>query len=148
MMKTFLTLILTGLISLSMAQPPQDGSRLESAKIGLITQRLNLSSDQAQQFWPLYNELNQKKKDLKVERAKAAMDLQLSSISDERARELIGLNLDIKQRDLDLEKEYMAKFQKVLSPKQTLQLIKVEEDFRKMLLQKFRERQQRQGGGR
>ena len=56
--------------------------KLESAKIGIITDRLNLTSDQAQQFWPLYNELSIKRKDLNVEMAKARLDLTHSSMND------------------------------------------------------------------
>ncbi|MCZ6521527.1 MAG: hypothetical protein O6848_08550 [Bacteroidetes bacterium] len=125
-------------------------ARLKSAKIGIITERLNLSSKQAQTFWPLYNELNSKKKELKIELAKAKIDIQHSELNDENANAIIELYLNNQQKELDLDREYMEKFKEVITPKQVVQLIKVEEDFKKMILQKLRERQQNRrpsGGG-
>jgi len=150
-MKHLLTISLIFLAFMAQAQRPDQNPRLESAKIGLITERLNLSSEQAQQFWPVYNELGERKKDLRRERAQATIGLDRNNISDSEARDLINRSMELKQRELDLEKEYAQKFQEVITPQQVLQLVKVEEDFRKFLLQKFRERQQQQnrgGGGR
>ena len=131
------------------AQQRDIQARLESAKIGIITERLNLSTRQAQNFWPLYNELSNKKKELKIELAKAKIDIQHSELNDENANAILELYLNNKQKELDLEREYMGKFKEVITPKQAVQLIKVEEDFKKMILQKLRERQQnrRPGGG-
>lgn len=132
------------------AQQRDFKARLESAKIGIITERLNLSSKQAQIFWPLYNELNSKKKELKIELAKAKIDIQHSELNDENANAIIELYLNNQQKELDLDREYMEKFKEVITPKQVVQLIKVEEDFKKMILQKLRERQQNRrpsGGG-
>jgi len=131
------------------AQQRDIQARLQSAKIGIITERLNLSSKQAQTFWPLYNELNSKKKELKIELAKAKIDIQHSELNDENANAIIELYLNNQQKEVDLDREYMEKFKEVITPKQVVQLIKVEEDFKKMILQKLRERQQnrRPGGG-
>jgi len=130
------------------AQQRDIQARLQSAKIGIITERLNLSSKQAQTFWPLYNELNSKKKELKIELAKAKIDIQHSELNDENANAIIELYLNNQQKEVDLDREYMEKFKEVITPKQVVQLIKVEEDFKKMILQKLRERQQnRRPGG-
>ena len=40
---------------------PEDREKLESAKIAFITNRLTLTSDQAKDFWPIYNEFERKK---------------------------------------------------------------------------------------
>ena len=34
---------------------PREGGRLETFKIAYLTRKLNLSIDEAQKFWPLYN---------------------------------------------------------------------------------------------
>jgi len=53
-MKRFLLLIILAfsfLIGLA-----QNGSRLEALKIAYITKRLDLSPEEAQKFWPIYNQ--------------------------------------------------------------------------------------------
>ena len=69
MKKIFLVLLLFPVISI--AQNRQGGGggdrlqKIHSAKIGMITERLNLTPEQAPQFWAVFNEYENKKIDLK-----------------------------------------------------------------------------------
>jgi hypothetical protein len=47
-------LISTGLFAQDDKQP-KDGSKIEALKIAYLTQRLNLTTEEAQKFWPVYN---------------------------------------------------------------------------------------------
>ena len=40
--------------------------QIEAARIGMITERLGLSPDQAQRFWPMYNEFSQKRQQIRL----------------------------------------------------------------------------------
>ena len=54
--------------SIATAQPREKrdrDERIESMRIAYITDRLDLSPTESQQFWPLYNELQDKKRALK-----------------------------------------------------------------------------------
>src|SRR5215467_12986871 len=56
----FIIMVLLGLTAPSLAQddtgnPKNDGSRIEALKIGYLTKKLNLSTEEAQKFWPIYN---------------------------------------------------------------------------------------------
>ena len=60
-MKKFYTILLSMLFFHgAMAQDDQHGlGRLEAYKIAYLTKKLNLSPQEAQQFWPIYNKYQQ-----------------------------------------------------------------------------------------
>jgi len=53
-MKKYIYLVAI-IATISLNAMAQKGERLEAMKIGFITERLNLSSDEAKVFWPVYN---------------------------------------------------------------------------------------------
>lgn len=120
--------------------------KIQSARIGLITQRLNLTPEQAQKFWPVYNEYIQKKHELRQEIVASRQDVDRKNLSDEESRKVMDRSMDIKQKMLDLEKEYSIRLQQVITPQQILELYKAEEDFRRMILQRLKERREHAGG--
>lgn len=117
----------------------QDGGnpKLESAKIGLITNRLNLSAEQAAQFWPVYNEFDSKKKEIRKALRKLVVETNTLTTSDEKILANLRESLNLQQREVDLEREYMAKFLKVINVRQLAELYKAEQLFTSMLLKKL-----------
>lgn len=111
--------------------------KIESAKIGMITNRLNLTPDQAPQFWAVYNEYNAKKQEL---------NRRIRQLNNEPSRNNLNNNqlLDglrevnaTKQKLADLDDEYLNRFLKVISPAQVAELYKTEQVFNKMLLNRL-----------
>lgn len=43
-------------------KPGYDREKLSAAKIAFITQKLDITPDQAEQFWPLYNAFEDKRR--------------------------------------------------------------------------------------
>ena len=80
--------------------------KLNAAKIGLITQRLGLSPDQAEKFWPLYQEYAQKKKAIQYDITEIRKNYNRSNTSEEETRKVLNQGQEIKQKKLNLEKEY------------------------------------------
>jgi hypothetical protein len=50
-----------------MTKPRMEMERLESAKIGFLTQKLDLSPREAEKFWPVYNQYQKELKALAKE---------------------------------------------------------------------------------
>jgi len=46
---------------------PKVREKVEAARIGMITNRLGLTPDQAEKFWPIYREFIQKRQDMRQE---------------------------------------------------------------------------------
>ena len=65
-------------------------------------------------------------------------------MSDEQSQRLMELSLDIRQSEVNLEKEYTGKLRDVISAQQVLALRKAEDDFRKLILKRIEERQRQQ----
>ncbi len=110
-------------------------SQLDNARIAFFTSRLSLTQDQAQRFWPLYNdfitrrrELNRSGRPLKRE--------QIEALTDQQIRDNLTQTYATRQQELNLEKDYFDKFQKVLSLRQVAQLLAAERDFTREVIRR------------
>ena len=97
-----ITLLGTGVF----AQNPRAKEKIESARIGFITERLGLSPDQAERFWPLYHEYRMRNQDAVKGYRQLRTGVDPKVASDEESKRMVELEFDLKQRRLDLEKEY------------------------------------------
>ena len=63
---TFLAILLalTGLIQ-AQTKPQGDPQKVEALKISFITNKLNLTPEEAKLFWPIYNQYEDEKKALR-----------------------------------------------------------------------------------
>jgi hypothetical protein len=59
-------------------------------------------------------------------------------------KDLVELNLKIKQQELDLEKEYSRKMLNVIPAQKLTALKRAEDDFRRLLIQQIQQRQLQQ----
>lgn len=114
----------------ALAQNP-DRQKIESAKIALITNRLNLTPEQAPQFWAVYNEYSDKRKDINRQ-------LRRSGKPGGAAIEDLNESVELKQKLVDLEKDYNSRFLKVISAQQLQELHNTERMFNKMLIDQLR----------
>lgn len=135
-------LLLTGL---GYSQEISAREKIESARIALITERLGLSPEQAQKFWPLYNEFRQKNEGLKKEYEAAKAEINPQTATDEDKRKLLNLGLQLKERKVDLEKDYSQRMLRIISAQQMMSLRKAEDDFRRMILEQLQKRRLQQG---
>jgi len=120
-----------------LAQPGGRLNQLDNARIAFITGRLTLSQDQAQRFWPVYNDFVTKRRDLN----RAARQLRLATtnnaaLTDAQLRDNFTQDFALRQQQLNLEKDYFERAQKVLTLRQLAQLYQAERDFTKEVLQR------------
>jgi polyphosphate kinase len=134
------------ILSINMLQAQERRSkeeRIHALKVAFITEELNLTPEQSQGFWPLYNELQKKLKELRKSRIKR---LNLDDLSDAELETLLENHLKVEEEKVALNRAYVQKFKKVITIRQVLKLAQSEHRFRKELLQRAKER--REGGGR
>ena len=136
----FIGWLVSLMLMAQVASAQNDGSgrqKIEAAKIGMITNRLNLTTDQAPQFWAVYNEYNAKKQELN----RRVRDLNNApSRSGANNEQLVNGLREVnatKQKLADLDEEYMSRFLKVITAQQLTELYKTEQVFNKMLLNKL-----------
>ena len=115
--------------------------KIETLKIGFITKELNLTAAEAEKFWPVYNEMEAKMKEIRQSSRKINRELKEGEdkISNEDARKKLNTLFDNDQKELDLKKEYSEKFIKIIGEKRTLKLLSLEHEFRRVLLDRLKE---------
>lgn len=105
-----------------------DREKLNAARIGFITNRLSITPEQAEKFWPLFNEHEQARMSLMREMRSISKKSE-GEISNEEARELIQARFDIQMKLLNVEKSFLEKVSETLSPVQSLRLNEANRDF-------------------
>lgn len=93
-------------------------NKFELMKIGFLTEKLDLSIQEAQLFWPVFNNYEAERKQIMGDHKK----VDFSKISDKDADALLASNLDKETKLLALKKSYVEKFKKVLPAKKVLTL--------------------------
>ncbi len=131
-------------VSTLYGQNPEAREKIESARIGFITKRLNLTPEQAEQFWPLYNEYRTKHEQAALDYRKFKAGIIPGKATEEQSKRLVQMELDVKQRRLDLEKDYSKRLLDVISTQQVASLRKAERDFRGILLRRLQQARQQQ----
>jgi hypothetical protein len=141
-MKIVFTMACLVLTTLALAQNPEALDKIESAKIALITERLELTPEQAEKFWPLYREYAERRKELRREFAAARGDVRREDLTEEESKKLIEKGLQLKEKQLALDRNYADRFNAIITNRQLLQLRKAEDDFRQMLLERLEKRRE------
>lgn len=130
-----IALILLFLMVATKTTIAQKGNKVEQAKIAFITQKLELTSGEAEKFWPIYNELRLKTKELKKDRRGELFEIKnAKDISEKEAEDALTFLMINEQKLLDLKKEYFIKFKQVISVRKVLLLIQAEREFNKELI--------------
>ena len=140
MKKYIYLLVIVATISLNAMA--QKGGRLEAMKIGFITERLNLRSDEAKVFWPVYNKFTDDFKKLRQSsKGKISEEMaDMPAMTDAEAEKVLTDMVNFKIQEADLLKKYALEFKKVLPVKKVVLLFKAENDFKRELLKKLSQR--------
>ena len=137
----------------SNAQGPKQGNwqdRVMAEKIAFITSALELTPEEAQMFWPVYNQIDAQKKASQkaVKEAYKALTkaLEEGTASDKEIDKLLDNYLAAKQAQKEIGKGDAAKFRKVLSSQKVAKLYIAEENFRRHHIRSMKGPQGPKGG--
>lgn len=119
---------------------PKVREKVEAARIALITNRLGLTPDQAEKFWPIYREFTQKRQEINREFRTAQQGIDPNNPDPKKNAALVDLGLQLKQKELNLEKDYSGRIMNVITAQQLLNLRKAEQDFRQYIMNELARR--------
>jgi len=113
---------------------------LQIERIAYFTEKIGLTPEEAQLFWPVYNEMDNLRTALFEEKAAIMHKFTNESdkMNDRQIEEQLTRLVAIQQKEMALPAEYDAKFRKVLSARKVMNLYVAEMGFRNYLLQKMR----------
>ncbi len=143
-MKTIFTLVAFFFVfaQTSVAQEGQGNEKIEQLKIAFITKHLKLTTEEAQKFWPVYNQYEAEKKQVRQSTIGSIKELKEDGeFTNAEADQAIIKYIEFKSKDLDLTKKYIVEFKKFLPSTKIAKLVTAEERFKKMLA-----KQAQQGG--
>ena len=122
-----------------------DGPRkeqLESMKIGFITEKVNLTPEEAQVFWPVYNKYSDELKSIRKDRRENLMNARdnFDSMSDAEIEKAVDMEIAARSAEAEILKKYNPQFKKILPIRKVAKLYKAEEEFKRKLVEMIRER--------
>lgn len=137
-----LLLLFIGVASTASAQrrSEEEIKKIQDAKVAIITNRLNLTPEQSTGFWPMYNEYSQRRREIHRAQRKIINDKKAEGQNDEAVLNNLKEVQELRQKELDLEKEYQNKFLKVITASQVIELYKAERTFNDMLIQRLKQK--------
>lgn len=118
------------------------GEKLKALKVAFITERLDLTQEEAQKFWPIYNAYEENERKLRLDTFEERKDLNVETLSEAEANELIDNFTKAENERHKLKQQFIQDIRKVLPAKKVILLKKVEDDFKRQMLEQFKRRRQ------
>lgn len=115
--------------------------RIKAMKVGFITQKLELTTKESEQFWPVYHEFEAEQRKLRQQyMGNLKKDEPKDRESEMAAMQSVEDNLDFQEAMIALKRKYKDRFLKVISAQQVASLYQAEREFKMMLLDRLRDR--------
>jgi hypothetical protein len=123
-----------------------DKEKIKSLKVAYITERLNLTSSEAQSFWPIYNAHEEQMESFREqERSGIYRKIRdMETLNDNEVERLLEDLIALQESKQNANSQFLKDIRTVISAKKTFILLKTENGFKRRLLQQYR---QKQGGG-
>lgn len=118
--------------------------KVKALKVAYITEQLDLTTEEAQKIWPIYNTFDDKQAELRHEKMRTILDRfepgSVEKLSEKEASALLTQMETIEENLFTLRKKFIKDLQGVISAKKIIKLKKAEEDFNRHLLKQMREK--------
>jgi hypothetical protein len=115
------------------------GDKVEALRVNFIEKRLELTKNESEKFWPVYNEYNDKVKALR-KNLRQSYKKSPENIGDKEAEDLYQLDIKTKQAEVDLHKSYSEKLKGIIGVKKMVKLRIAEDDFKRELIKNINDK--------
>ncbi|MCI5054871.1 MAG: hypothetical protein MRY83_02115 [Flavobacteriales bacterium] len=114
--------------------------QIKAEKVAFLTEKLDLSSSEAEQFWPVYNKYEEKRGKLRKSQKALHKTMKdgLDNLSDQEIESKLMEGLSLKEKMVQLEKERYESLKEVLPIKKVATLYGSEKMFKKELIRKIK----------
>ena len=119
---------------------PEMFEKIKAQKISFFTSKLDLSPSEAQEFWPVYNEFEKKRFEIKgqIHQFERMSDEEFTKLSESEIEKLTDNYIGSFEKEALLLKEYNKQFHKILPKKKVLMVYRTENEFRYHLIREYR----------
>ena len=136
-------LLMVMILSFSMVSGQNPNrERLDAYKIAFFTQRLNLTSQEAEIFWPVYNDYQNQRNQIQAERQMVMKTFNQggTTLSDKQITELGDKYCAALVKESELAVTFHKKLQQILPPAKIIRLYQAENQYRVQLLNELQDR--------
>ena len=133
-------LVLILFINTTFAQADSKKDKIDALRVTFISKKVNFSTQETPSFWPLYNEMNDK-----MDAARKTFRLKYNSktnydfTTDVEAEAYLAAEVNLRQKEFEIYKEYYEKFNKILPVKKVAAVRRAEEDFKREIIKIIKE---------
>ena len=120
---------------------------LQAQKVGFFTKKLQLTSREAQEFWPVYNDYQVRKNKIIQDRRNTTRYYMqnFNNLSEKEIEEITEKHIRLMKEESDLLLAYHEKFKEVLPIGKVMKIYIAEEQYKTFLLRQLRNRRENQG---
>jgi Spy/CpxP family protein refolding chaperone len=151
-MKNFLTIVVTvsilNLVSFNFLFAQDELSkeakeRIEAERIAFLTKKIDLTPQESQQFWPIYNQYRKELESVRSDKKDLLHDAKKNyeNTSDADIEKALLESFNMEQRELDIKKKYYYEMKKAISPRKVVKLYRAERQWTLLLVQRLKELQ-------
>ncbi|WP_340076889.1 sensor of ECF-type sigma factor [Leptobacterium sp. I13] len=141
---TFLSVVLFFILVSKTQAQEYKRDRIKSLKIAFITEKLSLTTEEAEKFWPVYNTYDDNVYDLRNVKLRDIKNKlrngSFQTMSESDAKKVLDEIEAIESQIHNEQKKLTQNLRSVISAKKIILLKKVEDDFNRELLKRLRER--------
>ena len=142
-MKKYITLFIL-MVSLGVAAQGKDSKRerIKALKTAFITTELDLSSEEAAKFWPVYNDFDDKQFEIRHRKMRGLSKKieAVDSMSEKDALSVLNQMEALDDELLQNKKKLFSNLKPILSAKKIVKLKKAEDEFQRKLLKQFKDK--------
>lgn len=138
-MKTITSIIF--IISFSLISfSQQNRDKIKTLKIAFITEKLDLSEKEAQQFWPIYNAFEDEQYQIRRNSFQGRNKINFETLTEKEASLLLKEMRSVETKRHALKTKFIDDLTKILPAKKIIMLDKVEDDFKHKMFEEYRRR--------
>lgn len=126
----------------------QAAQKIAALRKGYITDKLALTREEAEKFWPIYEEYKRKERALHQKAKRGGKKKPFDEMTEEEARRFVEKHLELEEARLALKKEYFGKMGAVIPMKKLVKLPRAEKSFKMEVMKRMKKQRPHHGPGR
>lgn len=139
-MKIVHSILLTVFVASSLFAQRPDREKIKALKIAHITEQLDLTEEEAQKFWPVYNANEDARNELRANSFEKRQDISADKLTESEAKALLLDFEKAEQQKTALNSKMLKDLLEVLPAKKIIKLYQAERSFKRKLIEEFKQR--------
>ncbi|WP_299334474.1 hypothetical protein [uncultured Psychroserpens sp.] len=142
MKKIFITLLFIALTLNVFGQRKERQERIKALKVAFITEKLELTTDEAEKFWPIYNAHEKEMEMLRLNAREQRRNLKIEDLNEAEAKKALNDFLAFEKEQHTLKNDLIESLLTAIPAKKIILLKLVEEQFKKQMLKELQKRRE------